>query len=84
MAALVKSIFLPTAPEPIVMVPAPELALIKQSSEEVGAEAPEAPPDEADQWVVLDASHVPVPPTQYLSAVELPYPSFGGALSFPH
>ena len=33
-------------------------------STDVGTEAPPAPPDEADQLVVVVRSHVPVPPTQ--------------------
>jgi hypothetical protein len=40
----------------------------KTESVAVGADAPEAPPDVADQLVVV-VVHVPVPPTQYLSAI---------------
>jgi len=32
----------------------------------VGTDAPEAPPEDVDQTVVEDVSHVPAPPTQYL------------------
>jgi hypothetical protein len=35
----------------------------------VGTEAPPAPPLDVDQFVVLDASQVPLPPTQYLLAI---------------
>ena len=38
--------------------------LKKTLSAVVGADAPPAPPEEADQFVVVVASHVPVPPTQ--------------------
>jgi hypothetical protein len=40
----------------------------KTESADVGAEAPAEPPDDADQCVVV-VSHVPVPPTQYLFAI---------------
>jgi hypothetical protein len=56
-------------PEEIVTVPPPELALKKTSSAVVGTDAPPAPPDVADQLVVEEAFHVPVPPTQYLFAM---------------
>ncbi len=39
------------------------------SSAEVGAEAPPAPPDVADQFVVIPGAQVPEPPTQYLVAI---------------
>jgi hypothetical protein len=39
------------------------------TSAAVGTEAPDAPPLVADQFVVDDAFHVPVPPTQYLFAI---------------
>jgi hypothetical protein len=39
------------------------------TSAAVGTEAPDAPPLVADQFVVDVASHVPVPPTQYLFAI---------------
>jgi hypothetical protein len=46
------------------------LALLKNTlSADVGALAPLAPPEEALQCVMLVASHVPAPPTQYLSAI---------------
>ena len=38
-------------------------------SEEVGTEAPPAPPEVADQFVVVEASQFPVPPTQNLLAI---------------
>jgi hypothetical protein len=53
-----------TPPAPRLITPPPELPSIRTSSAEVGTEAPPAPPDVADQWVVVAASHVPVPPTQ--------------------
>ena len=31
-----------------------------------GTEAPDAPPEVSDQFVVLVVFHVPLPPTQYL------------------
>lgn len=52
-----------------VTVPVPEAALKKTSSVAVGTEAPEEPPEVADQLVVEEVFHVPVPPTQYLSAI---------------
>jgi hypothetical protein len=53
----------------IVIVPVPEAALKNTLSAVVGTEAPEPPPDVADQLVVEEVFHVPVPPTQYLSAI---------------
>lgn len=53
-----------------VTVPVPEAALKNTLSEVVGTEAPEAPPEEADQLVVEEVFHVPAPPTQYLSAIK--------------
>jgi len=53
----------------IVTVPVPELALKNTLSAMVGTEAPPPPPEVADQLVVVVVSHVPVPPTQYLSAI---------------
>lgn len=38
-------------------------------SADVGAEAPPDPPDDVDQFVVVEASHVPDHPTQYLFAI---------------
>jgi len=49
----------------------------KTLSAAVGTEAPDAPPDVADQTVVDVVFHVPVPPTQYLSATA--YASGSGA-----
>ena len=57
------------APTAVVTTPVPELESKIASSAVVGAEAPLAPPDVADQFVVLLASQVPVPPTQYLAAI---------------
>ncbi len=54
---------------PIVIVPAPLDPLKNTLSEAVGTEAPDAPPDEADQCEVSPVCHVPVPPTQYLEAM---------------
>jgi hypothetical protein len=48
------------APVPIVTVTAPERAVIRTLSEDVGALAPDPPPSEADQIAVLLASQVPV------------------------
>ena len=42
----------------------PELALKITSSVANGGPAPPAPPDEADQLVVVEAFQFPVPPTQ--------------------
>jgi hypothetical protein len=53
----------------IVTVPVPELALKNTLSAVVGTDAPPPPPEVADQLVVVVVSHVPVPPTQYLSAI---------------
>jgi hypothetical protein len=50
-------------------VPVPDKELKNTLSAEVGADAPGAPPDVADQLAVELASHVPVPPTQNLSAI---------------
>jgi hypothetical protein len=52
-----------------VIVPEPEEPLKNTSSAAVGTLAPLAPPEVADQTVVLVVFHVPVPPTQYLSAI---------------
>lgn len=65
---IVKSAHLTTAFVPIVTVYAAlavedELSKITESAE-VGTDAPPAPPEVADQLVVVVASHVPVPPTQ--------------------
>jgi hypothetical protein len=40
----------------------------------VGADAPAAPPDVADQFAVELLSHVPEPPTQNLAAIMRSYP----------
>jgi len=50
-------------------VPVFELASKNTLSTRVGTVAPLAPPDEADQLVVLVPFQVPVPPTQYLFAI---------------
>lgn len=50
-------------------VPVLELASKIALSEVVGADAPDDPPDDVDQCVVDELSQVPVPPTQYLSAM---------------
>lgn len=52
-------------------VPVPDEALKNTLSAAVGADAPGTPPDVADQLRMLVLSHVPVPPTQYLSAIGL-------------
>lgn len=46
-----------------------ELASKIALSEDVGAEAPEEPPEEVLQFDVLALFQVPEPPTQYLSAI---------------
>src|SRR5882762_3187910 len=43
---------------------APEFPSNVTESADVGTDWPPAPPLEADQLVVVDASHVPLPPTQ--------------------
>jgi hypothetical protein len=53
----------------IVAVPVPELPSKNTASAAVGAETPGAPPEVAAQLAVLTPSQVPVPPTQYLSAI---------------
>jgi hypothetical protein len=53
----------------IVIVGEPEAALTITASADVGTLAPPPPPDVALQLVVLLASQVPLPPTQYLSAI---------------
>jgi len=68
-----KLISLHTAPVEMVTVNAPvpvlEPASKITSSASVGADAPPAPPDVADQLVVLALVQVPVPPLQYLVAI---------------
>jgi hypothetical protein len=49
-----------------------EFASKNTLSDAVGTDAPPTPPDDADQLVVLVESQVPVPRTQYLSAITLP------------
>jgi hypothetical protein len=56
----------------VVAVPPPEFPSNMAASATPGADAPEAPPDVADQFVVLALSHVPVPPTQNLFAIVSP------------
>jgi hypothetical protein len=51
------------------IVPVPELASKITASAAVGAEAPPAPPDVVDQFVVVVVSQVPAPPRQYLFAI---------------
>jgi len=53
----------------VVMVGEPELASTITASAAVGTDAPPEPPEEVDQFVVVEASHVPVPPRQYLLAI---------------
>jgi hypothetical protein len=48
---------------------AEELLSKNTLSAAVGTDAPLAPPDVADQLVVVVLSQVPVPPTQYLLAI---------------
>lgn len=51
------------------LVPVFELASKMTASEVVGADAPDAPPEEVDQLVVPVDAQVPEPPTQYLFAM---------------
>jgi hypothetical protein len=52
-----------------VMVGEPDAASTITSSANVGTEAPLAPPEVADQFVVPVSLQVPEPPTQYLFAI---------------
>jgi hypothetical protein len=52
-----------------VIVGEPDAAFTITASAAVGTEAPPAPPEVADQFVVELVSQVPDPPTQYLSAI---------------
>lgn len=52
------------------LVPVFELASKMTASAVVGADAPDAPPEEADQLVVPVDAQVPEPPTQYLFAID--------------
>jgi hypothetical protein len=53
-----------------VTIPGVPLKLSKKTeSAAVGTDAPLAPPEDADQTVVLDVFQVPEPPTQYLFAI---------------
>jgi hypothetical protein len=56
-----------------VTVPVPERASNITSSAIVGTDAPPAPPEVADQFVVDVVVQEPVPPRQYLSAICGPY-----------
>jgi hypothetical protein len=58
-----------------VTVPVPERLSNITSSAIVGTDAPPAPPEVADQFVVDVVFQVPVPPRQYLSAICNPYAS---------
>jgi hypothetical protein len=60
-------------PLAVVTVPDPEPESKNTASTDVGADAPLAPLDVADQFAVDEASHVPVPPTQYLFAIVCPF-----------
>jgi hypothetical protein len=51
-------------PLAVVQVPVPDAESNITVSVLLGGPLPPAPPDDADQLVVLDASQVPVPPTQ--------------------
>jgi hypothetical protein len=55
---------------PIVIVPAPQLALKIATSAAPGTVAPPTPPEVRDQFKTLKVFHVPVPPTQYLLAIK--------------
>ena len=62
-----------TAPVAVVQVPVPLLASNVTVSAATGADAPDAPPDVADQLAVELAFHVPEPPTQNLAAMSGSY-----------
>lgn len=51
-------------PVAVVQVPVPDKASNTTVSVDNGGPLPPAPPDDADQFAVLTASQVPVPPTQ--------------------
>lgn len=53
----------------VTVAAAPLLASKVTSSAEVGTAAPPAPPEDVDQFVVVTASQLPVPPTQNLAAI---------------
>jgi hypothetical protein len=59
--------------ETVAFVPLAELK--NTASIAIGADAPPAPPDVADQFAVETLSHVPDPPTQYLFAIFI-HPNF--------
>ena len=59
----------PTAVTVNAPVPTLELASKITSSADVGALAPLAPPEDADQFAVEVESQLPEPPTQYLVAI---------------
>jgi hypothetical protein len=63
-------------PLAVVQVPVPDRLSKITVSAATGAEAPLAPPDAVDQFVVLDEFQVPVPPTQYLVAIIYPVKKF--------
>jgi hypothetical protein len=72
--ALFKVTVVAVAPAAVVQVPVPEFASNIAVSAATGADAPAAPPDVVDQFAVLAASQVPVPPTQYRVAIfDFPY-----------
>ena len=56
-------------PATTVIVGEPESTLIITSSAAVGTDAPPAPPEVSDQFVVVVASQLPLPPRQYLVAI---------------
>ena len=64
--------FAQVALEQVTAIPVPELTSKTTSSPLVGTDCPPAPPDVSDQFVVVVASHVPDPPTQYLMAMNFP------------
>ena len=75
LAPVPKLILLQTAKEQLtVNEPVPTLELLSKitSSADVGKPAPPLPPEPLAQLVVDDAFQVPVPPTQYLSAIIQP------------
>jgi hypothetical protein len=69
---VLKEIVVQIAPDAVVHVPVPDAESKITASAATGAEAPPAPPDVADQFVVVTASQVPEPPTQYLFAIFTP------------
>lgn len=67
------AIVAPLTVESTVTVPPPELASNVTLSPDAGTLEPPAPPEDADQCVVVVESQVPAPPTQNLAIFGCPY-----------